>query len=105
MKATDIALAFADALDQKFTPQHQRVSVQPGRVYDKIVMENIHSGSKSVHAFVNRKTGEIIKPASWAQPQRNADGSLSVRFNLSTPVGFHQAVSEADPFGSYLYVK
>lgn len=103
MQATKLAEAFAVELDKKFSPVHQTVTVIPGRVYDKIVTESKHGHQRNVHAFVARKTGKVIKPAGWNQPQRNSDGTLAERYDISTPVGFHVTVDKADPFGSYLY--
>ena len=43
--------------------------IESGRKYHKIVMET-ESQSKSVHAFVDKKTGEVFKPASYKAPAK-----------------------------------
>ena len=49
---------------------------QTGRKYHKIIADN------SVHAFVDKNTGEVYKPASWRAPAkhvRNAIRFIQVR--------------------------
>ena len=41
--------------------------IESGRKYHKIIMET-DGGSRSVHAFVNMKTGELHKAASFKTP-------------------------------------
>jgi hypothetical protein len=44
-----------------------------GRVYKKVVF----TGSQnSVHSFIDIKTGDIYKPASWKAPAKHARGSI-----------------------------
>ena len=60
--------------------------VKTGKKYYKIVQQELEtwSGSKyygqyrdgSVHAFVDKKTGQVYKPASWQAPAKH------VRFDL-----------------------
>ena len=60
--------------------------VKTGKKYYKIVQQEFETweGSKyygqyrdaSVHAFVDKKTGQVYKPASWQSPARH------VRFDL-----------------------
>jgi len=42
-------------------------SVNPGRVFDKVVSNR--QGSRSVYAFIRRSDGAIVKPASWNAPE------------------------------------
>lgn len=80
--------------------------VSPGRRFDKIVQSPVGSSlGGSVHAFVERETGALIKSAGWNQPQKNSDGSLAVRYNLADEHDYKRAVDNADPYGSYLYVR
>lgn len=93
---------FAAALQEKFASDSRPpiYTVYPGRKYDKIVEVGEHQ--RFVHAFVEIKTGALIKPAGWHAPQRDKDG-LAVRHHLATPVDFAAAVAVADRFGYYLY--
>ena len=69
-----------------------------GRKYHKLVMET-ESGSKSVHAFVDKKTGEVYKPASYKSPAK------IVRYNLLMIESREECFARADWAGSYLYIR
>ena len=71
--------------------------IESGRKYHKIVMET-ESGSRSVHAFVDKKTGEVYKPASFKAPAKH------VRFNLLSIESREKCFERADWAGSYLYM-
>ena len=75
-----------------------------GRKYLRIETEtNVnHDGSvkqKSIHAFVNKYTGEVYKPATWKSPAKH------VRYNLMDKQSREQCYRNADWAGSYLYLK
>jgi len=75
-----------------------------GRKYLRIETEtNVnHDGSvkqKSIHAFVNKFTGEVYKPATWKSPAKH------VRYNLMDKQSREQCYRNADWAGSYLYLK
>jgi len=65
--------ALADNYTSRYPDSHSPVTFQleAGRKYWKI--NQVDGG---VHAFVNRKTGEVYKPASWRGPAKH------VRFDL-----------------------
>lgn len=69
--------------------------VDTARKYHKIMMNT--SGSISIHAFVDRKTGEVFKPASIKGPAKG------VRFNLLIITEREWLFKNADWAGSYLY--
>jgi hypothetical protein len=69
-------------------------TVQTGRKYLKINQD--HGG---VHAFINRKTGDVFKPASWAAPAKH------VRYNLLDEKSFTDCITRADWAGGYLYMR
>ena len=71
--------------------------IESGRKYHKIVMET-ESGSRSVHAFVDKKTGEVYKPASFKAPAKH------VRYNLLSIESREKCFEQADWAGSYLYL-
>lgn len=89
---------FVTALNSKFNTD--LYEVQPGRKYDRIVKHYRPGDGGSAFAFVDRGTGDLIKPGGWAKPQRDKNG-LAVRFNLER--SFELAVHAADPYGSFLY--
>ena len=51
------------------------ITVEWGRRYAKIV-KNDSGGSRSVHSFVDRTNGDILKAATWAAPAKHARGSV-----------------------------
>jgi len=69
------------------------VSVEVGRKYFKLVTQHTHQ--RSVHSFVDRVTGDVLKAAGWAAPAKGA------RYNLVT--GLDGLLVAIDPYGSYLY--
>tara|TARA_R100001594_G_scaffold108551_3_gene143293 strand:+ start:12628 stop:13080 length:453 start_codon:yes stop_codon:yes gene_type:complete len=54
--------------------------------------------SRSVHAFVDRNTGDVYKPAGWAAPTKH------VRYNLLNEKSFKKCLEKADHCGGYLYM-
>ena len=77
-----------------------------GKKYLKVVREeyderNDRWRDTTVHAFINRETGEVYKPASWKAPAKH------VRFNLSNDLDRQNL---HDPnfvgwAGGYLYMR
>jgi len=70
--------------------------IESGRKYHKLIMET-GCGSRSVHAFVDKKTGEVYKPASFKAPAKH------VRFNLLLIKDREWLYENADWAGGYLY--
>ena len=72
--------------------------IESGKKYHKIIM--VDSGSsRSVHAFVDKKTGEVYKSASWKSPAKG------VRFDLRVINQREWLFAHADWAGSYLYAR
>ena len=72
--------------------------IEEGRKYHKIMMET-ESGSRSVHAFVDKKTGDVYKAASFKAPAKG------IRFNLCIMSDREWLFENADWAGSYLYIR
>jgi hypothetical protein len=70
---------------------------ESGRKYHKIIMTA--DGSRSVHAFVDKKTGEVYKSASWQSPAKG------VRYDLRVISEREWLFENADWAGSYLYAR
>ena len=68
-----------------------------GRKYHKIIMNA--NGSRSVHAFVDKKTGQVYKSASWKAPAKG------VRYDLRIIEQREWLLENADWAGSYLYAR
>jgi hypothetical protein len=71
--------------------------IESGRKYHKLIMET-GAGSRSVHAFVDKKTGEVYKAASFKAPAKH------VRFNLCIMSDREWLFENADWAGGYLYI-
>ena len=75
---------------------HYKFVVESGRKYHKIVQTD-SSGCNSVHAFVDKKTGELYKAASWRGPAKD------VRFDLRLIEQREWVFKNCDWAGGYLY--
>ena len=77
--------------------------IESGRKYHKIIMviDNgpDRSPSRSVHAFIDKKTGEVYKSASWKSPAKG------VRYDLRIIEQREWLLQNADWASSYLYAK
>ena len=77
--------------------------IESGRKYHKIIMviDNgmDRSPSRSVHAFIDKKTGEIYKSSSWKSPAKG------VRYDLRIISQREWLFENADWASSYLYAR
>ena len=104
-------LMLCDALEQNFKSRNHgtvgryeapsyKFVIESGRKYHKIIMEVPNDNrppSRSVHAFVDKKTGEVYKAASFKAPAKH------VRFNLLVIKEREWLLEHADWAGGYLY--
>ena len=72
--------------------------IETGKKYHKVIMID-GGGSRSVHAFVDKKTGEVYKSASWKAPAKG------VRFDLRLIKDREWLLENADWSGGYLYAR
>ena len=70
--------------------------IESGRKYYKIIMVN---NQRSVHAFVDKRTGEVYKPAGWQGPAKH------VRYDLRLIKDREYVLENCDWAGGYLYMK
>ena len=102
-------LMLCDALELDFKTSHPnsepyKFYIESGRKYHKIIMEtdggaNRLGPSRSVHAFVDKKTGEVYKAASFKAPAKH------VRYNLNIISSREECFQRADWAGGYLYIR
>ena len=76
---------------------HYKFIIETGRKYHKIIMVT-ESGSRSVHGFVDKKTGEMYMAASFKAPAKNG-----VRFDLRIIKDREFVLENCDWAGGYLY--
>ena len=97
-------LTLCDCLVEDFKRANNRKTdgykfyIESGRKYHKIIMET-GAGSRSVHAFVDKKTGEVYKAASFKAPAKH------VRFNLLLIKDREWLYQNADWAGGYLFMR
>ena len=71
-----------------------RFEIKTGRKYHKIVAKG-----QGVHAFVDKKTGQVYKPASYKAPAKH------VRYDLRLIKDRERCFANADWAGGYLYIR
>lgn len=109
LKVREYTLMLCDALEDNFRSRNRgalagrpapeyKFTIESGRKYHKIMMTT-GGGSRSVHAFVDMKTGELYKAASFKAPAKN------VRFNLLVITDREWLLEHADWAGGYLYAR
>ena len=103
LNVTKYALMLCDALQQSHQRSHPNgqnysYALVSGRKYHK-VMQCVNGETESVHAFIDRKSGEVYKAASYKAPAKG------VRFNLLLIKDREWLFENADWAGGYLYVR
>ena len=104
LKIVEHCLTLCDKLAENFDRCHPKSFMEfeldsSGRKYHKIWQVSGSNGSKSCHAFIEKKTGEVYKPASYKAPAK------IVRYRLLEIASREECFSRADWAGSYLYVR
>jgi len=98
------ALMLCDALIENFKSRNNgkdsgyKFYIESGRKYHKLIMET-GGGSRSVHAFIDQKTGDVFKAASFKAPAKG------VRYNVLNIESREEMFERADWAGSYLYIR
>ena len=94
MTPIDTYIAHMNSLN----PEYIQFSVTSGKRYHKVIGHYVADtvrNSGSVHAFIDIKTLDLYKAATWTAPAKHA------RFNLITDMDRIKQV--ADIYTSYLY--
>ena len=95
LKWTDeLVTRLQEDYDRQYTSGSYKFEIHSGRKYYKIVAKN-----QGVHAFVNKTTGEVFKPASYKAPAKH------VRYDLRLISDRKRCFSNADWAGGYLYLR
>ena len=104
LNVTKYSLMLCDALQQNHQRQYPNsgrnysYALISGRKYHK-VMQCVDGQTESVHAFIDKKTGEVYKAASYKSPAKG------VRFDLRLIEQREWLFEHADWAGSYLYIR
>jgi hypothetical protein len=70
--------------------------IETGKKYHKLIMID-GGGSRSVHAFIDKQTGQVYKSASWKAPAKG------VRYDLMNEQSREDVLQNCDWSGGYLY--
>ena len=100
LNVTKYCLMLCDALTQDAPQSGSNYGFyldSMGRKYHKIFM-TINGKRNSIHAFIDKTTGEVYKPASIKAPAKG------VRFNLLIIQSREEMFVRADWEGGYLYM-
>lgn len=72
---------FVEELNKKFPPKHdwsETFVVGDGTRYHKVWrFSSQRDRITSIYAFVDKKTGDLYKPASWRIPAKQARGNIN----------------------------
>jgi len=95
-----------DAMLAKYEKEYQvggiEFEIVKGTKYYKLIEKSTRAsgmGGTSVHAFIDRQSGSVMKPASWKSPAKH------VRYNLMDDVSYAECLERCDWAGVYLYLK
>ena len=91
-------LMLCDALQQDAPDGYSYELNSRGSKYHKIFM-CIDGKRSSIHCFIDKKTGEVYKPASIKAPAKH------VRYNLLLIESREECLKRADWAGGYLYMR
>ena len=79
-----------------------KFTITSGKKYYKVIQNDYRNGkyeSAGVHAFVDKQTGEVYKPASWRAPAKH------VRFDMRDQNQREYMYANCDWAGGYLYIR
>ena len=97
----DLVKTYADQLVEALNnhpKSYRKFGLTIGRRYIKI--GELYEGKLgNAEAFVDKTTGDVYKPASWSKPAEH------VRYNLLDQKSREFCMKNADPYGSYLYLR
>ena len=81
---------------------NKEFQMELGRKYWKVKEYNVRDGDRfsgGIHAFIDRNTGQVYKPASYKSPAKH------VRYDLRLIKDRERCFNNADWAGSYLYLR
>jgi hypothetical protein len=53
---------------------YPKITLEPGSRYVRVVRE--HNQSRSVHTFIDKTNGDVLKSATWKAPAKHARGNI-----------------------------
>lgn len=92
VKNLNIKSSAGEMADKVFT-------ITNGRKYAKVVSSNKGGNHNSVFCFIDRKTGDVYKAATWKAPAKH------VRYTLTDEESAQELAHKSDAYGSFLYMR
>jgi len=84
-------------------PREHLIEQRPGKRFIKLVCYEVTPAGDKVHGsvwcFIEKATGHVYKPASFAAPAKH------VRYKLMDDNSYQTALRKADWYGSWLYMR
>ena len=79
-----------------------KIDDHPRSKYIRITA-NESNGQSFAHAFIDRVTGGVYKPAGWKAPAKGKDGKPSERYNILDAASRALLLERCESTGGYLY--
>ena len=73
-------------------------SVSNGRKYAKVISSS-GENQNFVFCFIDRKTGDVYKAATWKSPAKH------VRYTITDEESAQELAHKSDAYGSFLYMR
>lgn len=74
-------------------------SITNGRKYAKVVSSDTSGNQNFVFCFIDRKTGDVYKAATWKTPAKH------VRYTITDEESAQELAHKSDAYGSFLYMR
>lgn len=74
-------------------------TITNGRKYAKVVSTYSDGNHNSVFCFIDRKTGDVYKAATWKSPAKH------VRYTITDEESAQELAHKSDAYGSFLYMR
>jgi len=92
VKNLNIKSSAGEMADKVFT-------ITNGRKYAKVVSTYSDGNHSSVFCFIDRKTGDVYKAATWKAPAKH------VRYTITDEESAQELAHKSDAYGSFLYMR
>lgn len=92
VKNLNIKSSAGEMADKVFT-------ITNGRKYAKVVSSDTSGNQNFVFCFIDRKTGDVYKAATWKSPAKH------VRYTITDEESAQELAHKSDAYGSFLYMR
>ena len=92
VKNLNIKSSAGEMADKVFT-------ITNGRKYAKVVSSDTSGNQNFVFCFIDRKTGNVYKAATWKAPAKH------VRYTITDEESAQELAHKSDAYGSFLYMR